>query len=170
MTNEDFKRIDVSRRIAAPAAEIFEIVSNPSRHMEIDGSDMLRGSADTPAISGVGDVFSMQMHRLGRDYVMINHVVEFEPNVRLVWEPAPGDVDTAGGDPTKIGVPAGYQWGFVLDTESDDVTLVTHIFRCGPDDNRWILQNEGGKWINGHNSVIESMERSLSRLENIFTG
>jgi hypothetical protein len=33
----------------------------------------------------------MKMHRLGDDYLMLNYVVEFEPDRRIFWEPAPGD-------------------------------------------------------------------------------
>jgi hypothetical protein len=38
------KSVEVSRRIEAPAAFIFEIVANPQRHTEFDGFDMLRGA------------------------------------------------------------------------------------------------------------------------------
>jgi len=31
----------------------------------------------------------MKMHRLGDDYLMLNYVVEFEPDRRIFWEPAP---------------------------------------------------------------------------------
>lgn len=83
MTNE-FKPVEVSRRIEAPASRIFEILTDPRSHVAFDGSDMLRGSVSTDVISGIGDVFSMKMYfePLG-DYVMLNHVVEYEPDRRL---------------------------------------------------------------------------------------
>jgi uncharacterized protein YndB with AHSA1/START domain len=120
--------IEVSRRIEAPAALIFAILANPQRHTEFDGSDMLRGSDIGSRISGVGDTFTMKMHRLGRDYLMVNHVVEFVPDRRISWEPAPGDLETAGGDPSKVGIPAGYRWGDVLTPDSDNATVVTEVF------------------------------------------
>jgi hypothetical protein len=46
-------------------------------------------SGDRP-ISDVGDTFTMKMNRLGDDYLMFNYVVEFEPDRRIFWEPAPG--------------------------------------------------------------------------------
>jgi hypothetical protein len=137
--------------------------------MDFDGSDMLRGPVIDRPICGVGDTFTMRMHRLGRDYLMINAVVEFEADRRILWEPAPGDVDTAGGDPSKIGVPAGYRWGYTLAPDGDNSTIVTEIFDCGPEENRWILLREGGQWINGTNSVRESMAATLERLEKIST-
>jgi hypothetical protein len=107
----------------------------------------------------------MRMHRMGRDYEMINYVVEFEPDRRIFWEPAPGDLETAGDDPSRIGVPAGYRWGYVLAPTDDGGTLVTEVFDCGPDENRWILDQQGGEWINGRTSVAGSMASTLERLE-----
>ena len=116
---EEHKPLDVSRRIEAPAALIFEILASPRRHMEFDGSHMLRGAVVDRPISDVGDTFTMKMNRLGRDYLMINYVVEFEPDRRISWEPAPGDVPTAGGDPSRVGIPAGYRWGFSLTPDGE---------------------------------------------------
>ena len=72
--------VEASRRIEAPAASIFKILANPQRHMEFDGSEMIRGAVLDRPISDVGDTFTMKMHRLGDDYLMINYVVEFEPD------------------------------------------------------------------------------------------
>ena len=166
---EEGKPLEVSLRIEAPAALIFEILANPQRHKDFDGSDMLRGAVLGCPISDVGDTFIMKMNRLGRDYVMVNHVVEFEPGRRIFWEPAPGDVSTAGGDPSKVGIPAGYRWGYSLTPDGDDATVVTEFFDCGPEENRQHLLREGGEWINGSNSVLESMAASLERLAKIST-
>jgi hypothetical protein len=166
---EESKALEVSRRIKAPAASIFEILANPQRHTDFDGSDMVRGAVFNRPISDVGDSFTMKMNRLGRDYLMLNYVVEFEPDRRIFWEPAPGDLATAGGDPSKIGVPAGYRWGFSLTPVGDGATVVTEVFDCGPEENRWILLREGGEWINGSNSVLDSMTATLERLEEIST-
>jgi hypothetical protein len=168
MTDE-VGRVEVSRRIDAPAALIFEILANPGRHTDFDGSDMLRGADITRPIAAVGDIFTMKMHRLGRDYLMINYVVEFEPDRRIVWEPAPGDAATAGGDLAKIGVPAGYRWGYNLIPDGETATIVTEVFDCGSEDNARHILSEGGEWINGSNPVRESMVASLERLAKIST-
>jgi hypothetical protein len=127
---------------------------------------MLRGADVNRLISGVGDTFVMKMHRLGRDYSMINYVVEFEPDRRIFWEPAPGDVPTAGGEASKVGVPAGYRWGYVLDPDGEVATVVTEVFHYGALSE---LLRENGGWINGTTSVRESMAASLERLESIST-
>jgi hypothetical protein len=58
--------------------------------MDFDGFGMLRGSVTNSPISGVGDTVTKKMNRLGDDYLMLNYVVEFEPDRRIFWEPAPG--------------------------------------------------------------------------------
>ena len=164
------KALEVSRRIEAPAAAIFEIVANPQRHIDIDGSDMLRGADMDRPIAKVGETFIMKMHRMGTDYQMINYVVEFEPDRHVVWEPAPGDLDHAGGDASRIGVPAGYRWGYTLKPEGENATLVTEIFDCGPKEMEEHLLQDGGSWINGSNSIVELMAATLERLDAVCTG
>ena len=91
MTEGEYQPVTVSRRIGSSAHDIFEILANPARHREFDGSDSLRGAGSTEVISGVGDVFVMRMHfpHLG-DYEMNNHVVEYEQDRRIGWEPEAG--------------------------------------------------------------------------------
>jgi hypothetical protein len=170
--SEESKSIEVSRRIEAAAAPIFAILANPQRHTDFDGSDMLRGAVVDRPISGVGDTFTMKMHRLGDDYLMINYVVEFEPDRRIFWEPAPGDPSRAeNDDPSKVGIPAGYRWGYILTPDGDDATVVTEVFDSGTvtEEIRQALFSDGGAWINGNNSMLASMTASLERLETVLT-
>jgi len=155
---------EVSRTIAAPAARIFEILVNPQRHVDLDGSKMLRGAVSNEMISGVGDIFSMRMHlaEVG-DYVMMNYVVEFELNRRIGWEPAPGDAVASEDGEYPIGVPAGHRWSFELIPDGPDTTVVTEIFDCSsaPEELREATNN-GATWI-------ESMEETLARLDSLCT-
>jgi hypothetical protein len=91
MLADECMPITVSRRIGAPMGEIFGLLADPARDCDLDGSGMLRGVVSGTAISGVGDVFVMKMYfdELG-EYQMINHVVEFEPERRIGWEPEAG--------------------------------------------------------------------------------
>ncbi len=162
---EERKPVEVSRRIEAPATRIFQILSNPQRHVEFDGSGMLRGAVFDRPISGVGDAFTMKMYfdRLGGDYLMLNHVVEFEPDQRIFWEPAPGDLPPAGGMPSAIGIPAGHRWGFVLTPDDDDATIVTEVFDYGraSEELRQAVRQDG-EWV-------EAITASLERLEKLCT-
>ena len=160
--------VEATRRIDAPAAAIFEILVHPARHADFDGSGMVRGAVGDRPISAVGDTFAMKMRRLGDDYLMLNYVVEFERNHRIFWEPAPGDPSRAeGNDPSKVGIPAGYRWGYILTPDGDAATVVTEVFDRGPlpED----MLRDGGAWINGANSIVDSMTASLERLERICT-
>jgi hypothetical protein len=74
--------VRVSRHIRAPAAVIFRVLADPVRHLELDGSGMLRGAVTTAPVSGVGDVFIMKMYFPGLGDEMNNHVVEYEPGRR----------------------------------------------------------------------------------------
>ncbi|MEJ2865356.1 hypothetical protein [Actinomycetospora flava] len=81
------KQIEVSRVVHAPAARVFALLADPRRHVDIDGSGLLRGS-DADPITGVGQTFAMYMHRgdLG-DYRVINTVREYVPYACLGWAP-----------------------------------------------------------------------------------
>jgi len=162
-------RVEVSRRIEAPANSVFEILASPSRHQEFDGSGMLRAALDEGLISGVGETFTLKMHRFGRDYEMINHVVAFDANHLIEWQPSPGDVETAGGDGSRVGVASGYSWGYQLVEDGGTGTVVTEFFDCGTEENRWILEQDDGRWINGSNSVTVSMTKTLELLAGALT-
>jgi uncharacterized protein YndB with AHSA1/START domain len=133
---DDSTQVRVSRRIEAPAVRIFEILANPQRHTDLDGSShytgegkMLQGAVSTDIITGVGDIFLMKMHFEGvGDYVMQNHVVEYEPNRRIGWEPAPGDEAASDDGRFPIGVPSGHRWSFELTPDGADATVVTEIY------------------------------------------
>jgi hypothetical protein len=159
---DERKTVEVSRRIDAPATRIFEILANPQRHMDFDGSGMLRGAVFDRPISGVGDAFTMKMHfdRLGGDYLMLNHVVEFEPDRRIFWEPAPGDLAPADGDPSAVGIPAGHRWGFILLPDDDDATIVTEVFDYGyaSEELRQAVRRDG-EWVDAITASLEKLEK-----------
>jgi hypothetical protein len=148
----------------ASAARIFEILANPQRHMDFDGSDMLRGAVFDRPISGVGDAFPMKMNRQGAEYLMLNYVVEFEPDRRIFWEPAPGDLAPAGGEPSAVGIPTGYRWGYILTPDGDDATVVTEVFDYGsaPDQIRQAVR-QGGEWVDAITASLERLEKVCTR-------
>jgi hypothetical protein len=162
MGNDDSKPVAVSRRIVAPAGDIFELLADPGRHPDFDGSGMLQEGASNDVVSGVGDIFVMNMHnqRLG-DYVMSNHVVEYELNRSIVWEPALREAPQAGDVPVTIGTPPGHRWGFQLAPDGPDATIVTEIYDCSaaPDQLRAAVDN-GNAWV-------ESMTKTLERLDEL---
>lgn len=80
--------VSAERVIAAPPERIFDLLADPRRHREIDGSGTLRDAVEGPPRLSAGAVFGMNM-RIGGPYQMTNTVVEFEENRRIAWQPRP---------------------------------------------------------------------------------
>ena len=79
----------VERVVAAPPERVFDLLADPRRHREIDGSGTVRDAAvDGPRRLSLGAVFGMNM-RAGAPYSMTNTVVEFEEGRRIAWQPRP---------------------------------------------------------------------------------
>ena len=164
MTGDVYQPVAVSRRIAAPASLIFPILADPGRHRELDGSAMLRGVASGTTICGVGDVFVMNMYfdELG-DYQMINHVVEYQPDRRIGWEPEAGRGHPNAEPGAERRARWGQRWSFELTPDGPDATVVTEIFDCSqvPEDQRVDIDN-GNIWVEG-------IHRTLARLDRLCT-
>ena len=150
--------VEVSRRIEAPAALIFEILADPQRHSEFDGSEMLREPSSTVHFRCRRDVHHEDAPARSRlpHAQLCGGVRARSPHL---LETGSGDLETAGDDPAKVGIPSGLSLGYILTPDGDHATVVTEVFDCGPDENRWILREEGGKWINGTNSVASPWRR-----------
>jgi uncharacterized protein YndB with AHSA1/START domain len=147
--------VTVSRRIEAPAHEIFAILRDPSRHRDFDGSTMVRES-DAPPIESVGDSFIVRMHNgeFG-DYEMRNEVVEYVPDRAIAWAPKRHDiVDDEDWN---------HRWGWRL-TPDNGATDVSAFFDCRlvPANGRRILR-DGENWR-------PVLEKSLERLNVLLVG
>lgn len=77
--------VSASIEIAAPASRIFDILADPQRHVEIDGSGMIRRCLDGPDRLGIGSEFVMSMRLWVVPYRVRNRVVEFEENRLIAW-------------------------------------------------------------------------------------
>ena len=82
------KGVSVERRIPAEAGVIFDLLADPSRHREIDGSGTLRDATEGSSRLALGSRFGMGM-RVGVAYQMVNEVVEFETDRRIAWQARP---------------------------------------------------------------------------------
>ena len=56
----DDKKIVVQRQIDEPAQVIFNVLTDPRRHKELDGSGFVRGVDNPQRITKVGDVFTVR--------------------------------------------------------------------------------------------------------------
>ena len=78
--------VTVERVIGAPASDIFRVVSDVSRHPEIDGSGaVVKPKAGAPQELALGSTFGMSM-KAGVPYPMTNTVIEFEQDRRIAWK------------------------------------------------------------------------------------
>jgi uncharacterized protein YndB with AHSA1/START domain len=75
----------VERFIPAPAAKIFDLLADPSRHQEIDGSGTVKGTSEGSRRLAKGDRFGMSMKQ-GFGYSMVSDVVEFEEDRLIAWQ------------------------------------------------------------------------------------
>ena len=70
--------------IDAPADVIFDILTQPRRHSEFDGSRTVQGVIEGPGRLGPGDTFKVRM-KIGIGYWVTNTVLEVEPDRRITW-------------------------------------------------------------------------------------
>ena len=146
--------VSASRRIDAPAGDIFKLLADPRRHPEFDGSGMLRPGASNEVVAGVGDVFVTKMYfpAMG-DYEMHNRVVAFQADRCIAWEPSMRIADPANAEQTRNGS----RWRFDLIPDGPDATVVTETYDCSdsPEQVRQSVDN-GNAWIEG---MIKTLER-----------
>ena len=113
-------RVSATRRIAASATDIFGIVTDPAKHVDIDGSHMLVTAPDAKPLHAVGDSFIVDMDRdalgdlpLGK-YTVRNVVTQMNPDRLLEW--TVGGLDSA---------PLGHVYGYELTPAGSGETDVT---------------------------------------------
>ena len=148
--HDDCKPVSVSRRIEAAAADIFEVLADPERHPEFDGSGMLRPGASNGVIGGVGDVFVMKMYvaQIG-DYEMHNRIVVYEADRCIGWEPQNAELARNGS-----------RWRFDLTPDGPEATVVTETYDCtnSPENVRKAVDN-GTAWLAGMTDTLERLDR-----------
>jgi polyketide cyclase/dehydrase/lipid transport protein len=124
-------RIEVARTIAAPASDIFAVLSDPQGHVAIDATGMLQ-DADGDAVRAAGDTFVVHMDRealndfpeLGR-YDVTVQITEFEQDRLIAW--------TILG---QLKPQIGHVYGYRLEP-SEQGTLVTSFYDWSDIHQQW---------------------------------
>lgn len=147
MNNSDpAKVISRSTIVPAPAQSIFDLLADPRRHSEIDGSGSVKGTeSDAPQRLALNSKFGMKM-RIGLPYKMENTVVEFEEGRLIGWRHLGGHV-----------------WRYILEPV-DGGTKVTEQFDWT--NNRAPLML---KVMRAETNNAKSIERTLQNLVRIFS-
>lgn len=108
--------ITVTRTIDASTTDVFDVLSNPQRHAELDGSGFVVSDEKSDRITATGQVFRMNMtgDHMGGDYQTDNTVTGYDANHLLAWQTAPADVD-----------PPGWEWVWELQAQGSEATDVS---------------------------------------------
>ncbi len=145
--------VSVDRTIEAPAASIFAVVADASRHPEIDGSGALvKPKPGAPEHLTLGSTFGMSM-KMGVPYTMSNTVIEFEQDRRIAWQTV-----LSGPLGRFIG---GRIWRYQLE-EVEGGTKVTESWDISEDKQAFFLRH--GKVCQ---QTAASMSKTLDRLAEI---
>ncbi len=157
MTEPD-RLITVQRLIPAPPERIFDILADPRRHPEIDGSGTVKqADVDGPERLSEGARFGMAM-KLGFSYRMVSTVTEFAENERIAWAPRP---EVRGKVKETM---AGRVYRYELQP-TDGGTLVRETWDATAEQG-WFMH----KLLRTPAKVRSAMEKTLERLEQAATG
>jgi len=146
----DTTSITVEREIPSPAKDIFDILSNPHRHMELDGSGFVRGLSQGDRITRVGQKFTMNMtgDHMGGEYQTDNFISAFDPDKMIGWRTAPAGTE-----------PPGWEWLWELKSEGSDSTRVSLTYDWGKVTDAGLLKKVGFPLV-----AESALEDSLGKL------
>lgn len=146
--------VSVERLIPAPAEAIFDLIADPARHQDIDGSGTVRDAKTASTRLTKGSTFGMSM-KWGMPYSMSNTVIEYEENRRLAWQTrGPGPIGKLVG---------GRIWRYELEP-ADGATLVRETWDISQES---ALTKPGVKRLAG--ATAKNMAATLARIEEIVT-
>ena len=139
------KVVSRTREITAPAQAIFDLLADPRRHHEIDGSGSVQAAQmNAPERLALGAKFGMNM-KIGLPYRITNIVVEFEEGRQIAWRHFGGHV-----------------WRYILEP-TENGTLVTEQFDWTNNRSPLML-----KVMNAIENNAKSMEKTLENLARRF--
>jgi hypothetical protein len=105
------QQVSRSVEVAAPAAELYALASDPRRHHELDGSGTVGDNISVPAQMAVGSKFSTKMKMYGVPYRITSRVTALKPNELFEWRH-----------------PLGHRWRWEFESLSPTLTRVTETF------------------------------------------
>src|ERR1700758_2053587 len=104
-------QVSRSVEVAAPAAELYALASDPRRHHELDGSGTVGDNISVPAQMAIGSKFSTKMKMYGVPYRITSRVTALKPNELVEWRH-----------------PVGHRWRWQFESLSPTLTRVTETF------------------------------------------
>lgn len=151
MTNET--TFSASRVIPAAAKDIFDVLSNPERHADIDPSGMVRSVDQGERLKAVGDTFTMNMTKDDGDYQTENEVFAFQDGRVIGWKNLRN---------LTAGVEVGAKWLYELEPIDATSATVTLTYDRGDiEDPELFAKSE---------SFSQGLEDSLAKLDEVLAG
>lgn len=133
--------ISRSMVVQAEADRIFDLLADPRRHPDFDGSGSVRGAISGPPRLSLGAKFGMDM-RLVVPYRVSSQVKEFDEGRRIAW--------------AHIG---GHRWRYELQPLADGSTRVTETF-----DATTARSARALKLMDAYNRNTKAIEETLPQL------
>ena len=153
--SSDDNLTSVERTIPAPAEKIFDLLADPSRHHEIDGSGSVRQAKTGSQRLALGSTFTMSM-KIGIPSSTASTIVEYEHNRRIAWQTYSTIKWLA-----KFG--GGRIWRYELEPVAGG-TLVRETWDTsqeGPPDKQHVVKERTRQYM------ITNMKKTLVRLEDV---
>ncbi|GAB2641556.1 SRPBCC family protein [Prescottella soli] len=103
----------IARRVTvdAPASAVFDLIADPRRHHELDGSGTVQGTVSGPDRLDTGATFTVSMKMYGAPYRIKSRVVDFEDGHVVEWKH-----------------PLGHHWRWEFEETTPGHTEVTEVF------------------------------------------
>ncbi|WP_158034124.1 hypothetical protein [Kocuria coralli] len=144
-------RLKVTTTVPAPVEDVWDLLRRPSSHAEIDGSGMIRAAVGQEPIEYVDQMFVMEM--LWTDgttrYRTDNYVTRYDPERCIEWLVADEGQD-----------PAGWKWGWLLQTAPDNSTRVTNYCDWTEVTDQEVLDQKGFPLVDA--SKVQATLRNLA--------
>jgi uncharacterized protein YndB with AHSA1/START domain len=131
--------------ISAPAERIFDVLADPARHADFDGSGTVEGKVSGPDRLSQGATFGMAM-RIKLPYRIKNTVVEFEEPRRIAWRHT-----------------GRHRWRYELEPIDATTTVVTETF-----DGTTAIFPPALKLMNASENNQKAILKTLVRLKEIM--
>jgi hypothetical protein len=105
------RKVSRTAEVHAPPGELFEMVADPRRHGELDGSGTVMGTVSGPGRLAQGARFSVKMKQFGVPYQITSLVTDFDDGHVVEWRN-----------------PLGHSWRWEFTPSTGDSTRVTETF------------------------------------------
>ncbi len=142
------RKVSRSVVVQAPAQELFELVANPHRHHELDGSDTVRPDAKGPEQLAEGDTFTVRMKMYGVPYMITSTATRIEPGKVVEWKH-----------------PGGHKWRYEFEELGPSETRVTETF-----DYSDTMLAKGYELMGIPDRNAKGIEQTLEKLARTYAG